>query len=572
MKTHIRSIIAAMALVASLDQASADPIGTMFTYQGQLIDTNVPGPATGLYDFRFSLFGDPNGVLNLGQLPPATIGVTNGLFIAPLNFGVVFTGDRRWLQIEVRLTGTLDWNLLSPLQEITPTPYAMFAENAGLVGGITPGGFWGTRGNNVSPGNNELGTSDSQPLVLIVAGQEAQRFEPTTDTPNVIGGWSSNSVAAGLVGATIGGGGTAILFNGQSQPNTISNSGYYGTISGGYHNLVGGYGGFIGGGAVNIASNNFSAVMAGEFNDAGGAYSSIGGGVSNTNTGDYSAVGGGSLNTCIGFGSTVGGGEQNISGNFDDTVGGGQLNNCNGGDATVGGGYQNSSLSFYATVGGGYQNNSGGDGATVGGGNSNSASGAYATIPGGIANSAEGISSFAAGNRAKSHNKGTFVWADSQNADFDSTRDNQVAFRCQSGVFFDNGAGLFVNWTPGAGDWAFASDRNLKDRMAAVDSEAILEKVVRLPLAEWSYKGYSQRHIGPMAQDFHALFPLNDDDKRLIGADLHGVALAAIQGLNKKVEDQRAELAAKQTQIDQLRVRLDQLEQRLVGSGRDQSR
>ncbi|HWY77931.1 MAG TPA: tail fiber domain-containing protein, partial [Verrucomicrobiae bacterium] len=185
---------------------------------------------------------------------------------------------------------------------------------------------------------------------------------------------------------------------------------------------------------------------------------------------------------------------------------------------------------------------------------------------------AEGISSFAAGYRAKCHNKGTFVWADSQNADFDSTRDNQVAFRCQSGVFFDDGNGLFVNWTPGAGDWAFASDRNLKDRVSAVDSEAILDKVARLPLAEWSYKGYPQRHIGPMAQDFHALFPLNDDDKRLIGVDLHGVALAAIQGLNKKVEDQRAELAAKQAQIDQLRFRLDQLDQRLVGSGHDQSR
>ncbi|HWV98789.1 MAG TPA: tail fiber domain-containing protein [Candidatus Acidoferrum sp.] len=542
MKTNIRTILAALALVASICQTSAALIGTTFTYQGRLTDTNALGPATGVYDFRFTIFADPLAGPALGQQLVPNIGVTNGLFIAPVDLGAAFAGERRWLQIEVEPAGSImGWTLLSPRQEITPTPYAVFAENAASVGGITPGGFWGTAGNGVIPGANLLGTTNNQPLVLIVAGQEAQRFEATTDTPNVVGGWSGNSVAAGLPGATIGGGGTAIPFNGQSQPNTITNSGYYGTISGGYHNLVTGYGGFIGGGAVNVASN-FSAVAAGEFNVAGGSFSSIGGGSSNTNTGDYSTVGGGSLNTCSGLGSTVGGG---------------QLNNCNGGDATVGGGYQNSSLSLYATVGGGYVN---------------SASGEYATVPGGNANSAEGTSSFAAGNRAKSHNNGTFVWADSQNADFDSTRDNQVAFRCQSGVFFDNGAGLFVNWSPGAGSWAFGSDRNLKDRMSAVNSEVILEKVARLPLAEWSYKGFPQRHIGPMAQDFHALFPLNDDDKRLVGVDLHGVALAAIQGLNKKVEDQRAQLAAKQVQIDQLRLRLDQLEQRILGSGRDLSR
>ena len=39
-----------------------------------------------------------------------------------------------------------------------------------------------------------------------------------------------------------------------------------------------------------------------------------------------------------------------------------------------------------------------------------------------------------------------------------------------------------------------------------------------------------------MAQDFHALFPLNDSDTTLNDADMHGVALAAIQGLNQKLE------------------------------------
>jgi hypothetical protein len=75
-----------------------------------------------------------------------------------------------------------------------------------------------------------------------------------------------------------------------------------------------------------------------------------------------------------------------------------------------------------------------------------------------------------------------------------------------------------------------------------VNAESILEKVSKLPLTEWNYKGYEQRHIGPMAQDFHALFPLNDNDKMLEDADLHGVALAAIQGLNQKLHEKDTEI------------------------------
>jgi SMC interacting uncharacterized protein involved in chromosome segregation len=75
-----------------------------------------------------------------------------------------------------------------------------------------------------------------------------------------------------------------------------------------------------------------------------------------------------------------------------------------------------------------------------------------------------------------------------------------------------------------------------------------------------------------MAQDFHALFPLNDNDKVLNDADLHGVALAAIQGLNEKVEVslQNAEIRSrrleekleqKETEITELKRRLEALEQ-----------
>jgi len=115
------------------------------------------------------------------------------------------------------------------------------------------------------------------------------------------------------------------------------------------------------------------------------------------------------------------------------------------------------------------------------------------------------------------------------------------------------GANQTVSWSPGNASWSFTSDRNAKDRIEPVDVQSILEKVTNLQINEWNYIGYDQRHIGPMAQDFHTQFPFNENEKSLNDADLHGVALAAIQGLNKKLEQ-------KETEITELKDRLEKLE------------
>jgi hypothetical protein len=83
---------------------------------------------------------------------------------------------------------------------------------------------------------------------------------------------------------------------------------------------------------------------------------------------------------------------------------------------------------------------SGAVGATIGGGEGNAATASYATIPGGLSNSA-GSYSMAAGRRAKAVNTGSFVWADSTNADFASTADNQFAIRAANGMYIANNAG-----------------------------------------------------------------------------------------------------------------------------------
>ena len=106
------------------------------------------------------------------------------------------------------------------------------------------------------------------------------------------------------------------------------------------------------------------------------------------------------------------------------------------------------------------------------------------------------------------------------------------------------------------------SDRNVKERLEPVDTSAVLEKVAALPLSTWSYTNSpAVRHLGPMAQDFRGAFGLCDTDRGIASVDADGVALAAIQVLNKKLEDQ---LERKDTEIEQLKARLEKLE-RLLG-------
>ncbi len=87
------------------------------------------------------------------------------------------------------------------------------------------------------------------------------------------------------------------------------------------------------------------------------------------------------------------------------------------------------------------------------------------------------------------------------------------------------------------------SDRARKTAFKPVDSRAVLERVVALPVMRWSYTNDTRiSHIGPVAQDFHAAFALGEDDKHIAAIDADGVALAAIQGLNHKLEDKDREI------------------------------
>ena len=108
------------------------------------------------------------------------------------------------------------------------------------------------------------------------------------------------------------------------------------------------------------------------------------------------------------------------------------------------------------------------------------------------------------------------------------------------------------------------SDRNLKKNVIFADPEAVLAGVRRLPISNWSYlnEPATVRHLGPMAQDFHAVFGLGDDDRSYSPVDGHGVALAAIQALDRLVRAQQAQIESLERTNQALSRRLRAMEQR----------
>jgi Chaperone of endosialidase len=110
------------------------------------------------------------------------------------------------------------------------------------------------------------------------------------------------------------------------------------------------------------------------------------------------------------------------------------------------------------------------------------------------------------------------------------------------------------------------SDRNAKKNFAAVSSREVLDHVAELPIQTWNFTNDTSgaRHIGPMAQDFYAAFGVGPDDKHIATVDADGVALAAIQGLNQKVDGEVATLkkALKRRDAEntELRKRVERLE------------
>jgi hypothetical protein len=166
-KMRVAATLAVLAFTPIVSPAFAQ--GTAFTYQGRLSSgTNF---ANGSYDLAFSLYAAGSGGAAIsGPVTNAAVGVTNGLFTTTVDFGNAFTGASNWVQIAVSTNGANAFGTLSPRQQLTPVPYAIFATTASnLSGSISaaqifgqlPGnGLGGTYSGSVnldSPGNSFTG-------------------------------------------------------------------------------------------------------------------------------------------------------------------------------------------------------------------------------------------------------------------------------------------------------------------------------------------------------------------------------------------------------------------------------
>ncbi|MFC3194221.1 beta strand repeat-containing protein [Marinicella sediminis] len=139
------TILLLTTLLLASHNIGAAPLGTAFTYQGEL--KVIPGgndiviPANAAFDFEFELYDAQNNGLQVGPTVLLNnIQVAQGVFTVELDFGMSpFVGDQLYLAISLR-DGNSNGSFsdLSPRQKLTAAPYALHAEYvaAGTVGSV----------------------------------------------------------------------------------------------------------------------------------------------------------------------------------------------------------------------------------------------------------------------------------------------------------------------------------------------------------------------------------------------------------------------------------------------------
>jgi hypothetical protein len=555
------------------DNITITPIGNAL----QISATGLQGPpgpqgATG-----------PQGVMGL-QGPPGPSSADTAwqlLGNAGTTAGINFLGTTDDVPLELRVNNSTAFRFLHKIiSGPSPAPALIGGSGANQILGLT--GMSSAGATIGGGGSVSYPNTIDEALFAVISGGSGNTI--TNGAWSIITGGADNSISAWGGYHTIGGGyRNRILLPVLDQVDGN-------TIAGGYDNLIGqgsdthirfafigsghantnqSEGGVIGGGSNNRLDNSLCSLIgsgAGNVISDGAYFASIAGGSANRITGSgLSIIGGGAENSIAGASYTpnvIGGGRWNrVEGNAS-FVGGGTSNTNLTSNGFIGGGDRNTMAggAAYSTITGGHLNETTWQYAAIGGGQENKVTGSHGTVPGGYQNEAASVA-FAAGQAAKAIHSGSFVWGDASGATTESFGMSTFTVRASGGARFytsgDNSAG--VQLATGGGAWSSLSDRNVKKNVQPVNPREVLEKLTSLPLGTWNYKAQedSIRHIGPMAQDFHAAFGVGEDERHINSVDADGVALAAIQGLHQVVSEKEARIA-------DLENRLRRLEQLLA--------
>jgi len=194
--------------------ALATPLGSDFTYQGQLTDNG--SPASGNYDLQFALF-----IAASGGNPVDTVTLTNqtinsGSINASLDFtDAPYNGQALWVEVSVRHAASGSYVALSPRQAITATPYALYAlsGNPGPTGPPGPQGSAGSIGATGAQGlAGPAGVQGAAGFVTLpYSGSASSAGTPALQVQN-----TTNTGVAGLSGSGTGVYGTTEGTSGQN--------------------------------------------------------------------------------------------------------------------------------------------------------------------------------------------------------------------------------------------------------------------------------------------------------------------------------------------------------------------
>lgn len=117
----------------------------------------------------------------------------------------------------------------------------------------------------------------------------------------------------------------------------------------------------------------------------------------------------------------------------------------------------------------------------------------------------------------------------------------------------DADGNLFVS-----GSFTQLSSRTAKENFVEVAGDVLLERLAELPVWTWNYLHTSatDRHIGPVAEDFYASFGFGTTERTLSPGDVAGVALAATKALQNEIAERDAHIARLEERLARLEAAL----------------